>query len=91
MCLGQAPTRKLNLRIKYLKIEIDLQRRIISQLKQLHESSRNLKPYKCQHSKCKIDHEKYNYVSHDAQAKPNVPKKSVTECTNRKKMRLLSN
>ena len=58
MCLGQASQiKKLDLRLKYLRIENELQLKIINQLKTLHETSRRVEHSHCQeHVRCKINH-----------------------------------
>ena len=81
MCqgLGATQTWKLNLRIKYLKIENELQKKIISQLKTLHDSVKNVKLSRCGHFNCKIDHMKYNFISIVHSAKPNLPRETATQ------------
>ena len=79
MCLGDSQANKLNLRIRYLQLEVELQNKIICQLKTLHETTKKTIPTRCGHVNCKIDHGRYNFVSFSDLTKPNLPKEAVTQ------------
>ena len=71
--------RSLNKKIFHLKIENNLQFKIIQQLKTLNACSL-ISPFKCQagHYNCKISHSRFNYAN--VSSKLEAPMKVYTNC-----------
>ena len=88
MCKGTSHTTLkcsdyLNLKIRYLEKEIEVQSRVIKQWKALYESSQ-VKPVRDCHVNCTIDHSKYNYVAKSTKSRnlPELDAQSSTDVRN---------